>query len=358
MKKRAHVFINGRFLTQRLTGVQRYALEVSAQLQQLISHRDDLSMKIYMPSRNIPNEQPLPAIPVGFLAGQLWEQLVLPWYKSGCLMNLCNTFPLLGRRQLVVFHDASIYAATAGYAASFVLWYRLLLLGLRLRKNDKIVTDSEFSRHEISRYTGISTSRISVVYCGADHWGKVSFDESILEKLGLSGRRYLLAVGSTNVNKNLDRLISAYLQLNRPEIPLVLVGGANAKVFSDADEIDAVGVLRAGYVSDSELAALYSEAIAFIFPSLYEGFGLPPLEAMTFGCPVISSREASLPEVCGDAALYCDAYSVENISECIRQMLDDEVLRISLITAGKARVEKFKWERTAQELLKLAEGLT
>ena len=113
-------------------------------------------------------------------------------------------------------------------------------------------------------------------------------------------------------------------------------------------------LIRTGYLSDAELAALYSNAWAFVFPSLYEGFGLPPLEAMHFGCPVICSRAASVPEVAGDAALYCNAQDVDDIAACLRKVIEDEALRRSLTERGALQAEKFTWQSSAEKMLQLA----
>jgi glycosyltransferase involved in cell wall biosynthesis len=290
-------------------------------------------------------------------SGHLWEQASLPRYSKGILVSLCNTYPILVRRQIVVVHDASIYAVPEGYTRAFVLYYRLLFALLRFKRSVVVVTDSEFSKRELVRHARLDADRIHVVYCGADHWRQVTPDLQIIARLGLKETRYIMAVASENPNKNLDRLTKAFLSLGRRDVRLVLVGAKNSRIFSSEAIVESENIVRAGYVSDSELAALYAQAVGFIFPSLYEGFGLPPLEAMTFDCPVVSSREASLPEVCGDAALYCDARDVHDISRAIQRLLDDDMLRASLIQAGREQLKKFTWKATAQAIMQLAEQM-
>jgi len=160
----------------------------------------------------------------------------------------------------------------------------------------------------------------------------------LLERLGLRNRSFLLAVGSANKNKNIARLIEAYLRLDCKDVPLVLAGGANSNVFSGVAFDECEQLIRTGYLTDAELAALYGNALAFVFPSLYEGFGLPPLEAMHFGCPVICSRSASVPEVAGDAALYCNALDVDDIAACLRRIMEEDTLRRTLIEKGKNKL--------------------
>lgn len=359
----AAIGINGRFLTQRLTGVQRHAVETVRAMDKLLANRDDEGRpvcELLVPRGHDWSHGPLTAITVrqvGTRQGHLWEQFELPFHigSQAVLLNLCNTYPLLARRLIVTVHDASIYAVPAGYTFAFVHFYRLLFGILRLRKKVPVLTDSAFSAKELHRYAGLSQARIHIVHCGADHWTHVQADESVLSRLGLEPRRYVLGVASENPNKNTSRLITAFGQLMEPSQRLVLVGGRNSQVFAEAARQDPSWVLRTGQVSDAELAALYRFATCFAFPSLYEGFGLPPLEAMTFGCPVLSSREASLPEVCGDAALYCDGYDEASIAAGLAALIRDSDLRAQLIAAGQQQIARFVWHRTAQQILESVE---
>lgn len=355
------VTLNGRFVTQAITGVQRHAWEVVKALDRLLTDGDRAAagwprFELLVPQGFAPKVAGLSSITVrevGSRSGHAWEQLDLPRFAAGRIVSLCNTFPVLARRPLVVVHDAAIYAFPQGYTFAFRACYRLLYWIAAKRPRVQIVTDSEFSRRELAKYVGLTVDRIVRVYCGADHWSHVEPNRSVIDRLGLGSSRYFLAVASANPNKNLARLIEAYRLLDRPDIPLVLVGGTNKRVFADVEEDDVPGVIRTGYVSDSELAALYVAARAFIFPSLYEGFGLPPLEAMTFSCPVISSREASLPEVCGEAALYCDVRDPKDIAEAMARMLHDDAEHQRLQTAGLERINQFTWKSTAQAMLNL-----
>lgn len=353
------ILFNGRYLTQKITGVQRYAIETMAAICKLLPAG---AAAIAIPTKHSAcfkqffSGQLSVCLYTGTsrLIGHFWEQFSLPFSRDKVLVNFCNTYPILKKRQVVVVHDASVYAFPDGYKKAFVIYYKFLFWLLRFKKSIRIVTDSEFSKKELTSRAGIPSERVSVVYCGADHWNDVVPNVSILEKHNLLRRRYLLAVASANPNKNINRLLHAYQQLARCEIALVLVGGTNRRVFSSDGHSGNDGVILTGYVSDEELAALYGNAIGFVFPSLYEGFGLPPLEAMIFDCPVISSREASLPEVCGEAALYCDAYDFNDIASAMRRLIDDESLRAELVSAGKLQVEKFKWQNTAKAILDIA----
>ena len=143
--------------------------------------------------------------------------------------------------------------------------------------------------------------------------------------------------------------------LDDPGIVLVAAGGGNARIFAQAGDLnlDDRRLQRTGYVSDQQLRALYEGAACFVFPSFYEGFGLPPLEAMCCGCPVISSDRASLPEVCGDAALYCDPDDPATLAAQLRRLLDSDALAAELRQAGRQRAAGFTWDRAAREFADL-----
>ena len=358
---RGRLSINGRFLTQPVTGVQRYAREMLSALDQIlaISHGNggieaELLIPEWLISNDIPTLKAIFIRKVGRFRGHAWEQLDLPRFARGPILNFCNTFPIFRNDQIIVVHDASVYASPDGYTWAFRTYYKGLFKAASLRNSIRIATDSEFSRMELERFAGFNPSRMTVIPCGANHWDNIKPDTGILDRLDLAKRPFLLAVGSANKNKNIARLIEAYLKLDRKDIPLVLAGGANSNVFSGVEFEKSGQLIPTGYLSDAELAALYSNALAFVFPSLYEGFGLPPLEAMHFGCPVICSRAASVPEVAGDAALYCNAYDVSDISACLRKVVEDESLRCALTEKGIQQAAKFTWQSSAEKMLDLA----
>jgi glycosyltransferase involved in cell wall biosynthesis len=182
-------------------------------------------------------------------------------------------------------------------------------------------------------------------------------DDLILARHGLSQRRFLLAVGSMNPTKNLAMLVRAWAALARDDVTLVVVGGGNARVFAASDLPRTANVLMLGSVDDAALVALYRHAAGLVFPSLYEGFGLPPLEAMAGGCPVAASRAASLPEVCADAALMFDPLDPAAMAEAMRSVLDDAALAGTLRERGRRRAAEFTWDRSAAALLQALEAV-
>jgi glycosyltransferase involved in cell wall biosynthesis len=352
------VDINGRFLTQAVTGVQRYATEIVRAIdRQLGSHpelRDRYAFRLLTPRRAAPGLElaHIAAVPVGRLTGHLWEQVELPLHAGGrVLLNLCNTAPAAARC-VVTIHDASVFAVPEAYSPAFRLWYRALipLLG---RTALRVVTDSEFSRTELVQRAGIRPGKMTVIPLGCEHVTRTSADTGVFARLPVSPRGYILAVGSQGAHKNLGLLAAALERMGDGAPALVLAGGTNPRIFGDTTVAHGNGVHSAGYVTDAELRALYENACCFVFPSLYEGFGLPPLEAMMCGCPVIASRAASLPESCGDAALYCDPHDPDDLVRALRRLLQEPGRREDLSRRGLERARVFTWDRASTALLRL-----
>lgn len=347
--------INARFLTQPITGVQRYAIELVKALDAMLESgeldKKHVSFVLLAPKRTCHelNLRHITLKQIGILKGHLWEQIELPLYSCGhLLLNFCNTGPILKSKQIVTICDASVFACPSGYSKAFRLWYQFLLPILG-RNSKEIITISEFSKSELIKYCGIIPDKISPTLLGVESFSGLEMDEAILDKHGLNATPYVLAVSSMNPNKNFTALVQAIEMLGDVNFKVVIAGGTNSRVFGgDAAQLPGF-VTRVGYVSDAELQALYKHAACFVFPSLYEGFGLPPLEAMACGCPVIVSKAASLPEVCGEAALYCDPYSPADIAEKIKRLMGDAALRNDLREKGLARARQFTWEKCARE---------
>jgi glycosyltransferase involved in cell wall biosynthesis len=283
----------------------------------------------------------------------VWEQVVLPVSaRGGRLVNLAGSSPMWPGGQICMLHDAAVFDHPEAYTDGFVRWYRWLFRRQAAQAR-RLLTVSAFSQARLAACLGIEPGRIGVVPNGGDHLQGVQPDEAILDQHGLRGRPWLLAVASANPTKNLDRLVAAFASLgSTQDLRLVIVGGGNAQVFARAGAGGGEpGVVRTGPLTDAPLKALYSHARAFVFPSIYEGFGIPPLEAMACGCPVVAARAASIPEVCGAAALYFDPFSVPAIAAALRQVLDDGALRRRLQAAGAERVRAHTWAAAGQRLL-------
>jgi len=352
------IFINGRFLTQPATGVQRFARELLQALDSLLSNRiaaqSQLPLKCLIPpdaeDHSLPNWKNIQISKVGRLNGNVWEQFELPFYaRSGLLINLCNIGPVFHNRQIVVLHDASVFAIPEAYSIAFRAKYRWIMWILA-RTAKKVFAVSQFSKKELARYLNVPEERFDLISEGCEHILRVTSDPSILLKNNLRSNDYFLVVGSSSIHKNLVAAIEA-VEANPQEAPLLVVAGGNfSKVFSAFDRIESAQVLHLGYVTNEQLRALYENATGFIFPSLYEGFGLPPLEAMICGCPVICSNAASLPEVCGDAALYFDPKNSLEIIAQINKLVDDTDLQARLRERGLKQARQYTWDKAARQL--------
>jgi glycosyltransferase involved in cell wall biosynthesis len=288
-----------------------------------------------------------------WLSLHLWEQLFLPLECRGStLLCLAGSAPAFKTGQVCMIHDAAIYDTPEAYRPAFVAWYRFLFK--RLASTARlIVTVSDFSKERLMRGLGMSADKIAVVRNGADHLDACVAEPSALEALGLRAGRYFIVVGSSNPNKNHRVAVQAFLALAPSnDMQLVVVGDGNDAVF--AADVEAGGrgrVVLAGRQSDRQLKGLYAAAIALVFPSYYEGSGLPPLEAMSCGCPVIASNRAAIPEICGDGVLYADPDSVIDIADAMSRLIVEPTFRGRVIHNGSRRAREFNWDRAAGTLL-------
>ncbi len=352
------IAINGRFLTQRASGVQRFAAEIIKAIDALLDGDAYRALKGHIEIVAPPKARdfPLKNIPLrraGLFSGYLWEQIEFPLHARGqLLLNLCMLGPLVARHQIVVVHDATVRALPDNFSRRFRAAYGFLIPRL-CRRADLIVTVSQFSRREIGKWYGADIDSMPICYEGGDHITAFAPDLSVLDRLGLRGRKFFLGVGVDSSNKNIAKVVEAFQAAKCDDAMLVLTGARDPRVFGSLTEVQSAGVRTIGYISDRELRALYEHALALVFPSLYEGFGLPPVEAMTCGCPVIISEQPALVEVCGDAALRCEANDVAAISRHLRALNQDDGLRQRMIAAGRERARRFTWAAAARSLLGL-----
>jgi glycosyltransferase involved in cell wall biosynthesis len=329
----ASVAVNARFHVHRRTGMERYAYEVTSRLVGKV--------------REIRPERALKGS-----AGHLWEQCYLPTLAAGSLLwSPNNTGPVITRRQVCTIHDIIPIDHPEWFSKAFAAWYRWLLPTLA-RSVQHLVAVSEFTRSRIIDAFGVKPEKVSVVLNGIGPEFTPRTDEEIERvktRLGLPPKPYVLYVGSIEPRKNLPRLLTAWTHVQRKctDIQLVVTGlnKGGSKVFRvvPIDKLPS-GVFFTGYVEDADLPALYSGATIFVYPSLYEGFGLPPAEAMACGTPVITSYGTSLSEVVGPAALLVDPENPEAIADAILRAASSESLRAELRRAGFARARRFNWD--------------
>jgi len=352
-----NLLINGRFLGRRATGVDRFALETLRALDQLLASRDPLvaglRAEIVVPEAlaAIPN----PFAHVGLRArghggGLRWEQFALPRAARGrLLLNLCNSGPLTYRRQVTVLHDAAPARVPDSYSRSFAAWYRLMAPRIG-RVAQRVLTVSEFSRRELSDAYRIPAGKIGVVPESGEHMLRVPENGDAFAP-ALNARPFALAVGSLNRHKNFWLVAEAARLIGDAPFDIVVVGGGDPKVYGTNQCALPPFVKHLGYVSDSELAALYRRAACFVYPSRYEGFGLPPVEALALGCPVIASRLPAVQEACADAVLYTSPDDPAELARLLRQITGDAGLRAKLRERGRARTAQLTWRATAVRLI-------
>lgn len=352
------IAINGRFLLRPATGVDRFAFEVVRSLDVLLGVRHPaasaLAVEILLPESERPVSKPFAHIGMRVVPGaqgQLWEQLHLPRAAQGALLlNLCNTAPLFLRHQVVVLHDAAPMRVPDSYSRTFRTWYRLMapMIGWSCRR---IVTVSQFSSRELRDIYRIPAEKIGVVSESGEHMLRPDEDAGVLRKHGLGQRPFVLAVSSLTRHKNFGLVVEALRLMPDAKFDVVVAGGTDPAVYaSNATPLPA-SIRHIGFVSDGELKALFRHAVCFVHPSRYEGFGLPPVEAMTLGCPVIAADLPSVREACGDAAIYISPDDPAGLASAIGRVTGNGTLRASLRERGLARAGQLTWLATAEQLL-------
>jgi glycosyltransferase involved in cell wall biosynthesis len=352
------IVLNARFFNRPVTGVERLALELTRGIRLLLAARGLPDIEVAVPAGTPVAENitalgvPTPAVhSVGRLGGHAWEQVELARaVPDAWLLNLCNTGPIGRRRQALMICDAQVMLHPESYSRAFRWWYRVMTT-LASRRAAAVFTISEFSKAQLERFGLVPPGKAQVLRLGVDHLDAVVSDASILARHGLEAQPYILAIGSLARHKNLTMLVDAFAEADLPEVNLVIAGGGNPRIFQSAGLREASNIRFLGRVSDGELKALYGSALAFACPSLSEGFGFTPLEAMAMGCPVVATTGGAVPEVCGDAAVYADPLDRDTWRDALRTMVGDAALRVDLAQRGKARASLFTWREAAHRML-------
>lgn len=350
------IIVNARFLTQNITGVQRFAIEISKQLRQLYGENIQFVSPKNIIHTDLANE--LGAKIVGHQKGHLWEQVDLPMYlkRTGnpLLLNLGNTAPLLYFNKIIVLHSLS-FLNKKWNSLLFHFLYKITV-PLNLMSSKFIFTVSQYTKKEITKhYSYINLiDKIDVIYNGS--FGSKKLNIRFME----NKQNYLLYVGSISSSKNVNSLIDAMslVQMEHKDITLKIVGSFNNQVFRN-ENIDADQSIEfCGHINNPDkLQELYLNAKAFVFPSLYESFGIPPLEAQECGCPIVISNTTALLEIYKDSALYFNPYDVNDIANKIITLLANTDLQKELIDKGFENIKRFSWEESAKKIIKIIEDL-
>ena len=295
----------------------------------------------------------------------LWTQLVYPvrLRKEVCdvIYNTAHHAVFLTNKpQIITIHDLLSIKFPSRYRLQY--YYFRFIIPILLKKCAVIITVSENSKKDIAEYYGIRPEKIVVVHNSYDS-ETFRFIHLVDERIPSTSGEYILAVGASYPNKNIERVLEAYSKIiYKISSNLVIAGGRRQYIKilkARVNELNLNGrVTFLDYVESKKMQSLYSNAVMLVFPSIYEGFGIPPLEAMACGCPVVASNASSIPEVCGDAAFYVDPYNVESIADGICKVLTDERLRDDLIAKGFKRVKDFSWNESAKKILNIIKGST
>lgn len=339
--------VNARFLTQNMTGVQRYAVEICLELKRMMG--DDIE---FVAPNNIEQKeyaQKLSVKIIGNRKGHFWEQIDLPCYlkRNGnpLLLCLCNTAPLFYKNKIVTVHDVAFEAYPQTFNKVFLYTYRFLIPRI-IRTALKVITVSQFSKDEINKYYGIDKQKIEVVFSAVADKFHIEEDEE------LKKHKYFLAVSSLNYRKNFLSVLQAFdiFEKKCSDVSLYIIGDLDNSNFKNVDTSRYHNDHRIkflGRVSDDNLVKYYSNAMAFVFPSIYEGFGLPPLEAQSCGCPVLVSDIPPHHEVVEDSGFFCNPYKPEKLAKA---MLEIGHYSEELKRKGFENIKRFSFKKSAQQI--------
>lgn len=343
------IIVNGRFLIHRVTGVERYAREILLELDKLVSPE---TIKIAIPPEadNVPEYQNIDVIKIGKLSNRLWEHISFPAYvrkQKGISLNLCNVAPLTSPGIVAIF-DMKVREHPEFFSKQFVFWYRLLFSN-ETKRAKLIFTDSNSAKADILRYYKIPADKIVVAPCAWQHYEHVGFDEKATYKYGLQKNEYYFAMGSLDPNKNFQWI--AEVARNNPEQDFAVAGSINKAVFSEGLGFECPENMKLlGYVSDEEAKTLMRDCRAFLFPSFCEGFGMPPLEALSAGTKtIVVSDIPVMHELFEDGAYYINPADSRIDLTALNQISDQ---------TRKFVLDKYSWSKTARIVYQQIQRLT
>ncbi|MGB1389137.1 MAG: glycosyltransferase family 4 protein [Paracoccaceae bacterium] len=360
------VHINARFLTQTTSGVQRFARGWLGALDARLASDPALAarlgpMRAWVPAGRPIQEDPgwsqITLSPLPGAKGHIWEQTVLArQVGSDPLLSLCGSGPLACRNQLLVLHDANIWTNPHAFSPAYRWFHRPMRAQLAHRVRS-LATVSAYSAQTLAAHLCVPTDRFHLLSNSADHITAVTPDPDALHRHGLTHGRFMLTVGNMTPNKNLARMVQAVHRLP-DDAPILAVAGTAATGMRNDPLSGSDRVRPLGRLEDTDLAALYRGAAGFVWPALSEGFGIPPLEAMAMGVPVLSSDRTAMPEVLGDAPLYFDPENVEDITRALKRLITmPEAERAAMVRKGHTRANCYSWAAGVDALVEIIADL-
>ncbi|MCF7566777.1 glycosyltransferase family 4 protein [Sabulilitoribacter arenilitoris] len=345
------IVINARFLTQRMTGVQRYAFEVCSRLPKKIGNK---KLIFIAPNETIINKlnNDIDIVFVGKFKGQLWEQISLPAFlkknKNPMLINFVGIAPIFYKNKIMFLYDLAFKHHPEWFSYSFQKLYNFLI-PVSLKNSKRIITDSNYVKQDIVKTYKIPNSKINVIYAAPSN--------KFINK-NLKREKFILTVSSIDPRKNLERVIKAFNKIES-EYKLVIVG-KKSKTFSNVELNEKIindNIIFTGYLTDDELIDIYNKAELFIYASLFEGFGIPPLEAQACGCACIISNVTSLPEVYEDSVEYFDPRSTDSIKIKMEEMINNKDKMMKLRNLGVINLKRYNWGDSTSKLKSIIEEL-
>lgn len=357
------LYINGRFLTQPVSGVQRYAHELLRAFDQALIASPGVQamfgpVTVLAPRGAVaPDWARLRFRHLRGGRGHAWEQGALfRATRDDVLVSLGNSGPLRHKRHVLALHDAHIYEIPHAFSWRYRVWHSAVRPVLA-RRAAALIAVSRHAAGQLAHHLNVDAARFSLVPNAADHILRQNSDPTVPDRYGLLRGGYLLAVGNHSPNKNLNALIAAHSRAG-PGVPALAIAGGFTPGIAHRHLPGNARVHLLGRVPDADLRGLYQGAAGFVFPSLHEGFGIPPLEAMTLGVPVICARRAAMPEVLGDAPIWFDPLNTAAITHALDRFAAmqpcERDMRIGL---GRMRATRYSWAGSARGLVDILAGV-
>ena len=342
--------VNGRFLTQKPTGVHRYAFEICNQLAEF-----GVDFYVAVPPKINPDYKiNFKTVQCGALNGHLWEQISLPKYLkqqgNPLLLSFSGCGPLNYSNQIITIHDVSHERHPEWFSKNYCRFYGYMMPRIG-KKAHAIITVSEFSKKEIIETLNLPSEKIHVINCSIPSYHTTEENDFISDN---SDEKYILSVSSMDPRKNFIRLVEAFNNIEDKSVKLYIIG-MQFKAFNtpDMEKLNRENVILTGYLDDNSLQKMYKNALFSVYPSLYEGFGIPPLESMSYGCPVIVSDIPALREVNEEAAMYANPLDIADMNLKMDLLIRDTELRNELSKKGREQVAKYSWIKSTRQVLDL-----